>query len=36
LTKSKGRGIVTTVNGKTAEYMEEVHDGDNIKIFWNQ
>ena len=36
LTKSKGRGIVTTVNGKPAEYMEEIHDADDIKIYWNQ
>lgn len=36
LTKSKGRGIVTTVNGKVAEYMEEIHDNDDIKIYWNQ
>jgi cell division protein FtsA len=36
LTKSKGKGIVTTVNGKIAEYMEEVHDRDEIEIYWNQ
>ncbi len=34
LTKSKGRSIVTKVNGRDAEYMEELHDQDIVEIYW--
>ena len=33
LSKPKGN-IVTTKNGQEAEYMEEIHDGDVIEVFW--
>lgn len=36
LSKSAGRTIVTTLNGRQAEYMEELHDGDIIEIFWKE
>lgn len=34
LTRPKGKGIVTTLNGRTAQYMEAIHDGDIIEIYW--
>ena len=33
LSKPQGN-IVTTKNGQDAEYMEEIHDGDVIEVFW--
>lgn len=30
----KGKGIVTTMNGKPAEYMATLQDGDVIEIYW--
>ena len=35
LSKPQG-AIVTTVNGHTANYMEELHDGDVIEIYWRK
>ena len=35
LSKPKGKGIVTTLNGRTAQYMEPLHEGDVIEIYWN-
>ena len=35
LTKPKGKGIVTNLNGKPAQYMEPLHEGDIIEIYWN-
>lgn len=34
LTKPKGKGIVTKVNGQQAQYMDPIHDGDVIEIYW--
>ncbi len=34
LTKPQGKNIVTRKNGEAAEYMEEIHDGDIIEVFW--
>ena len=35
LSKPKGKGIVTTLNGRPAQYMEPLHEGDMIEIYWN-
>lgn len=35
LSKPKGKGIVTTLNGRAAQYMEPLHAGDVIEIYWN-
>ena len=29
-----GKDIITTLNGRSAEYMEELHEGDVIEIYW--
>lgn len=34
LSKPQGKNIVTRKNGEAAEYMEEIHDGDIIEVFW--
>ncbi|MCM1325546.1 MAG: rod shape-determining protein [Bacteroidales bacterium] len=36
LNKSDGREIVTNLNGRRAEYMEELHEGDVIQIYWRE
>lgn len=36
LQKSAGRSISTLLNGRTADYMENLQDGDVIEIFWNE
>jgi len=36
LSESNGRGITTLLNGKTADYMESLKDGDVIEIYWNE
>lgn len=36
LTRPRGKGIVTTLNGRTAQYMEPIHDGDVIEIYWDE
>ncbi len=34
--RSKARGLlVTKINGRSAMYMEEIHDGDVIEIYWD-
>jgi len=33
-TPPKGKSIVTKLNDRKAEYMEELHDGDKIEIYW--
>lgn len=35
LTRPKGKNIVTSLNGKPAQYMETLHDGDVIDIYWS-
>ena len=36
LSRPKGKGIVTTLNGRPAQYMEPIHDGDVIEIYWQE
>lgn len=36
LNAGKGRAIVTLVNGKEAQFMQELHDGDKIELFWKE
>jgi hypothetical protein len=35
LSKPNGRSIVTTLNGSTPDYMEPVHEGDKIEVYWS-
>ena len=35
LTRPRGKGIVTTLNGRAAQYMEPIRDGDIIEIYWD-
>lgn len=32
--RPKGMGIVATLNGRPAQYMEALHDGDVLEIYW--
>ncbi len=34
LSRPRGKGIVTTLNGRPAEYMEPLSEGDVIEIYW--
>lgn len=34
LSKPQGSGIVTTLNGREAQYMEKIKSGDVIEIYW--
>ncbi|MCR4787815.1 MAG: cell division protein FtsA [Lachnospiraceae bacterium] len=36
LAESKGRRIVTNLNGKQAQYMEALKDGDTVDIYWEE
>ena len=36
LSTPKGKGIVTKLNGRDAQYMEMIHNGDIIEIYWKQ
>ena len=36
LTKPKGSGIVTLLNGAPAEYLKEIVDEDIIEIYWKE
>lgn len=36
LSKPQGSGIVTRLNGRDAQYMEEIRSGDTIEIYWRQ
>lgn len=36
LSRSRGRGIVTTLNKRPAQYMESLHNGDRIEIYWRE
>ena len=36
LNASAGRAIVTKLNGRNAEYMEPLKDGDVIEIYWEE
>lgn len=35
LSRPRGKGIVTTLNGRPAEYMEPIGEGDVIEIYWH-
>ncbi|MBO4911693.1 MAG: rod shape-determining protein [Butyrivibrio sp.] len=34
LTKPNGRAIVTTLNGRTPDYLQSIHEGDKIEVYW--
>lgn len=34
LSTPQGSGVVTKTNGNNAQYMEQIHDGDKIEIYW--
>ncbi len=34
LSRPRGKGIVTTLNGRPAQYLEPIHSGDVIEIYW--
>lgn len=34
LSTPQGSGIITEINGRNAQYMEPIHNGDVIKIYW--
>lgn len=34
LSRPRGKGIVTSLNGREAQYMETIHDGDVMEIYW--
>lgn len=36
LSRPRGKGIVTNLNGRSAQYMEPIHDGDIIEIYWQE
>ncbi|MBQ6442065.1 MAG: rod shape-determining protein [Lachnospiraceae bacterium] len=36
LNESRGRAIVTTVNGENAQYTQKLNDGDKIEIYWKE
>ncbi len=33
-TKLQGKGIATLVNGKDAQYTQELYNGDKIEVYW--
>lgn len=35
LSRPKGKGIVTKINGRNAQYMEELNTGDTIEVYWD-
>lgn len=36
LTKPRGDGIMTKINGHNAEFLETLHDGDVLEIYWKE
>ncbi len=36
LSMQKGRSIITKLNGRPAQYMEPLRDGDTIEIYWQE
>ena len=36
LSMQKGKSIITKLNGRPAQYMEPIHDGDAIEIYWQE
>lgn len=36
LSRPRGKGIVTTLNGRAAQYLEPIYSGDVIEIYWQE
>ena len=36
LTASRGRAIVTKINGQNAQFAEPLNEGDRIEIYWKE
>ncbi len=36
LQAGKGRAIATVINGRDAQFAEELHDGDKIELYWKE
>lgn len=36
LSRPRGKGIVTTLNGRTAQYLEPISSGDVIEVYWQE
>lgn len=36
LSRPRGKGIVTTLNGRTAQYLEPISPGDVIEVYWQE
>jgi len=36
LSQSRGRMLVTQVNGEDAQYTQRLHTGDKIEIYWKE
>ena len=36
LSKPQGQGIVTLLNGRSADFLEELKDGDIVEIYWKE
>lgn len=36
LQKGKGRAIATVINGRDAQFSEELHEGDKIELYWKE
>ena len=36
LKRSQGRAVVTLLNGRQAQYLEPLHEGDKIQIYWQE
>ena len=36
LAAGKGRAIATLVNGKDAAFSEQLHDGDQVELYWKE
>lgn len=36
LQKGKGRAIATVINGRDAQFSEELHEGDQIELYWKE
>lgn len=34
LSKTRGKGIVATLNGRPAQYLEPIHSGDVMEVYW--
>ena len=36
LQEGKGRAIATVINGRDAQFSEELHEGDKIELYWKE